>query len=514
MFCVKEKSIYATLNLFEGGQRTPLLKADCWFPAAEETFISSLLMWHSSSQRDTSHALILPHRNQRAQPPTYIKRNALTAPFQELIDTYGLPRYQEVNPMVFAVVTFPFLFGIMYGDVGHGLMLFAVGLWAVWNAESIRFTVPMLYFARYMLAMMGFFSIYAGLLYNDFFSLGFNWFGSRYEHSHAGGELTPIFDTKNAGGAGPYPFGLDPAWHGASNELLYLNSLKMKTSVIIGVAQMALGLCLRFLNAGHERSVLDFCFECIPMMIFLVAFFGYMDFMIMYKWVTHMDNPPSIINSLICMAMFQEDKYPMFDAQLPRYLMIAAVLTVPILLLPKPICLYIQNRSSGSAAQTNVNGGGGGNGGQDEEAGLLSGNGRKKESESHGHGHGEEFNFGEIMIHQIIETIEYVLGTVSHTASYLRLWALSLAHQQLSLVFFQKTIGAALVMSFPWNGFAITGAYAFWFAITVGVLLGMDVMECFLHVLRLHWVEFQSKFYRADGYAFKPYRHRELLIQE
>jgi len=299
-----------------------------------------------------------------------------------------------------------------------------------------------------------------------------------------------------------------------SNELLYLNSLKMKTSVIIGVAQMALGLCLRFLNAGHERSVLDLCFECIPMMIFLVAFFGYMDFMIMYKWVTPMDNPPSIINSLICMAMFQEDKYPMFDAQLPRYLMIAAVLTVPILLLPKPICLYIQNRSSGSAAQTNVNGGGGGNGGQDEEAGLLSGNGRKKESESHGHGHGEEFNFGEIMIHQIIETIEYVLGTVSHTASYLRLWALSLAHQQLSLVFFQKTIGAALVMSFPWNGFAITGAYAFWFAITVGVLLGMDVMECFLHVLRLHWVEFQSKFYRADGYAFKPYRHRELLIQE
>merc|ERR1712072_1008457 len=108
---------------------------------------------------------------------------------------------------------------------------------------------------------------------------------------------------------------------------------------------------------------------------------------------------------------------------------------------------------------------------------MGGGNGSMKESESHGHGHGEEFNFGEIMIHQVIETIEYVLGTVSHTASYLRLWALSLAHQQLSLVFLQKTIGAALVMSFPWNGFAITGAYAFWFAITVGVLLGMDVME-------------------------------------
>lgn len=104
-----------------------------------------------------------------------------------------------------------------------------------------------------------------------------------------------------------------------------------------------------------------------------------------------------------------------------------------------------------------------------------------------------------------------VLGTVSHTASYLRTWALSLAHQQLSLVFFQKTLVGALQSG---NPVAIFFGFGAWFAVTFAVLLCMDTLECFLHTLRLHWVEFQSKFFAADGHLFAPYSHKAILSYE
>ena len=119
----------------------------------------------------------------------------------------------------------------------------------------------------------------------------------------------------------------------------------------------------------------------------------------------------------------------------------------------------------------------------------------------------EQPNISNYIVECAIETIEFVLGTVSNTASYLRLWALSLAHSQLALVFFSKTIVLIGNNSSSWvlNGFLLIFAVPVFTGVTTLVLLFMDMMECFLHTLRLHWVEFQNKFYRADGYQFKPF---------
>eukprot|EP00493_Phyllostaurus_siculus_P003819 UN03834 len=58
--------------------------------------------------------------------PTYFETNSFTSIFQVLIDTYGVPRNGEFNPAVPSIVTFPFLFAMMYGDIFPRLLPFSL----------------------------------------------------------------------------------------------------------------------------------------------------------------------------------------------------------------------------------------------------------------------------------------------------------------------------------------------------------------------------------------------------
>ena len=93
----------------------------------------------------------------------------------------------------------------------------------------------MMYGGRYMMAMMGFFAMYCGLIYNDCFALGLNLFGSRWEYpTLSDGEIAcyeyaeehkdciaipkyPVGDERNV-----YPIGADPVWHTSTNEVSIL----------------------------------------------------------------------------------------------------------------------------------------------------------------------------------------------------------------------------------------------------------------------------------------------------
>ncbi len=429
-------------------------------------------------------------------PPTHFALNKFTKVFQGIVNTYGVPRYGEANPAVFSVITFPFLFGVMYGDLGHASILTLFSAWMVYKEGALAgvrdeiFT--MAFGGRYMLLLMGFFSIYAGLIYNDFFSLAMKPSGaSRW--TYAPGAKTA---TTSGASADVYPFGVDPEWHRSDNDLLFFNSLKMKMSVVLGITQMTFGLLLKVSNALHFKSATDLWYEAVPQVVFMVTLFGYMVYLIFLKWATDWfgpespGSPPSLIDTLINIALkpgvISEKMYE-GQAGVQVFVLLLAFATVPIMLAAKPYFLskqYAAEKAAEGERKRLADAAGSGLARAGEGAAAAP----QKVDAAHGGGGHDHHSFGELFIHQAIETIEFVLGSVSNTASYLRLWALSLAHSQLATVFWERAMVASMATK---NSLFVFVGFGVFFGITTGVLLLMDVLECFLHALRLHWVEFQ-----------------------
>jgi len=78
--------------------------------------------------------------------------------------------------MIISIVTFPFLFGMMFGDIGHGSLLAIAGLVAILQGEKGPLAK-----GRFMIMLMGLCAVYCGLIYNEFFALRLNLFDSCYD---------------------------------------------------------------------------------------------------------------------------------------------------------------------------------------------------------------------------------------------------------------------------------------------------------------------------------------------
>ena len=489
----KEKSIHHTLNMLSLDVTKKCLVAEGWSPVFATKQIQDALQRAALDSNSQVNAIFQVLQT-RELPPTYFRTNKFTSSFQGIIDSYGVAKYQEANPTVYTVVTFPFLFAVMFGDWGHGICLLLAALYFIirekkLSSQKLDDITEMTFGGRYVILLMAIFSIYTGFIYNEFFSVPFAIFApSAYDCRDLSCRdattvgLIKVRDT--------YPFGVDPVWHGTRSELPFLNSLKMKMSILLGVAQMNLGIVMSYFNAIFFRNSVNVWFQFIPQMIFLNSLFGYLSLLIIVKWAT--GSQADLYHILIYMFLSPTDdlgENQLFAGQknLQLVLLLLAVISVPWMLLPKPFILKKQHEARH---------------GVESYAPLQSTDeSLQVESNHDSHGH-EEFEFSEVFVHQLIHTIEFVLGAVSNTASYLRLWALSLAHSELSSVFYEKV----LMMAWGYNNviILIVGLIVFIFA-TVGVLLVMETLSAFLHALRLHWVEFQNKFYEGDGYKFHPF---------
>jgi len=130
----------------------------------------------------------------------------------------------------------------------------------------------------------------------------------------------------------------------------------MKLAVIIGVIHMSFGILMKASNSMYFRNWLDFFFEFVPQLIFMLVTFGYMDFLIFYKWGTdwrgNSAKAPSIITTMINMPLKlgSTDGTPLYNSSLQDSLqllfLLTALICVPLMLFPKPIILNMRYKRS------------------------------------------------------------------------------------------------------------------------------------------------------------------------
>ena len=425
----KEKAVYETLNRFSYDAARKTLIAEAWCPSNSLGLIKSTLQ-DVNDRAGLSVPTIVNQIKTTKTPPTYFKTNKFTLGFQTIINAYGTAKYQEVNPGLPTIVTFPFLFAVMFGDFGHGIILTLAALAMIYWERPLQRSkqdelFEMAFYGRYIMLLFGIFSIYTGLIYSDVFSREIPIFDSMWEYKRDFNLGDTITFNRTEGYT--YPFGLDWRWHGAANDLLFTNSLKMKLSILLGWAHMTFSLTWSLINAKYFKSPIDIWGNYVPGMIFFQSIFGYLVICIVYKWsidwIAIKKDAPGLLNMLIYMFLSPgKVDTPLYPGQgtVQVILLLMALVCVPILLFLKPFYLRHEHNKAralgyrGIGENTRVSA----LDDDDDEGQTLNG-GRESFGDDEdgvalitqdiGHGEQEEFEFSEIMIHQVIHTIGELL---------------------------------------------------------------------------------------------------------
>ncbi|MGP3667175.1 MAG: V-type ATPase 116kDa subunit family protein [Candidatus Bathyarchaeota archaeon] len=330
------------------------------------------------------------------KPPTLMKNHPIAKPWEKLVAAYGLPNYHEIDPTIITVLTFPVIFGLMFGDMGHGLILLVGGLLIpkIWSKLNLKGELwDYIYKGRNLIVLCGITSIVFGFLYGEFFG------PTNYHYALHHAVPTWYSDLT----------GLDKApWFSPMADLM----LFFKVAISVAIFHIPFGIILDLVNklkAGEKREAL------VPIS-WLWFYFSFATLLILIM------TPAYGITDVI------------FNPTLLGLFFITPF--VGMLLLHK----------------------------------FAVG------------GFFEAFS----------ETITKAIESLSNTFSYSRILALGLTHAIFSDI---ALLGAGNPVLF-WVTFLM---------VTIFMIIALEGIITFAHSLRLHWVEWFSKFYSGDGVAFEGF---------
>lgn len=358
-----------------------------YVPSRDYDHLVSLL---SKELQERVVVLGTPVRSPKKTPVLY-RYPFIIKVFEDITQLYGYPTYREINPTPFLALTFPLLFGLMFGDLGHGIIL-AVGSYIFYKlavSEGLR------RFAA-VLTLCGIFSAVAGALYGEVF--GFHLFPPIL--------LSPVEDALDM----------------------------VIISLWIGVIHIALGMAIDVINKIRERNLTETFITAIPKLGLFLSGVA----LVVTKGLT-----------------FTQWKLTELPVLLP-------LVFLAILFFGKPAL--------------------------------------------HAYEHGRAKVFITALGEQFFEVFDVVLKFISNTVSYVRIFALAVAHWSLLFTFY---ILAELVSGVP------LGFILYIIVAVSGNLLTMflEGIIVFAHTLRLHFYEWFSKFFTGEGVPFTPFELEKVALQ-
>jgi len=323
------------------------------------------------------------HKDYEA-PPSMLKYPKITGVFlvfSGLTKAFGLPSYYEIDPTLPFLITFPIIFGLMFGDVGHGAILLASGitLYLLKGKLTLKFKPgSLLYYViagAPLIAMNGAAAMLIGFLYGELFGSE-EWF-------HA---LTGL----------PGPLWFSP-YHYPMKLLKY--------SIMAGVFQISLGLVLDLIGKLSSRRFKEAITGPIP-----------------WLW------------------LYWSGSYLVFSYGWDVFKVILDISIIgPYILLPFGVLATLKFVMHGISGVT--------------------------------------------------EALEAMVMSFSNTVSYARILALKMIHTAFSILFLPTSLIGMII--FPIG--------------TLFLIMIFEGMLAFLHTLRLHWIEWFTKFYSGKGKPFQPF---------
>lgn len=342
----------------------------CWVGLSDMERLKDILFTYE----DLSLAFIEPEKD--VNPPTKLKNIKFFKPFEMLINMYGTPNYNEIDPTPFLAITYMILFGAMFGDLGQGAVFLIAGFLLARKNENFGG----------LLKRMGFSSMVFGLLYGSVFG----------KEDIIRGIWFKPFDNINK---------------------------TLVIAIYFGIGLLFISYILGIINRLMRKETFDAIFDKEGLM-------GVVIFFAMINIGTSVMGGKSLIPSNLALYM---------------------ILLALILMIGKRA---IRTMVTKKPPQTSA---------------------------------------GDYYIEGLFGLIEALLSTMSGIISFIRVGAFAINHVGLFLAF--ETL-SEMIGKFPGNMLVLILGNI--------VIIGLEGLIVFIQSLRLEYYEMFSKYYKGDGYEFRP----------